>query len=89
MKIQRYKFLLLLLLVMVGRIDANANEVLLVAEVSLDDAVKQVLDGNRLLDAETKNIEDRKTHVIKVLTEDGRVQKHKIDAETGKRLGKN
>ena len=71
---------------MVGRVDAN--EELLLAEVSLDDAVKQVLDGNRLLDAETKNIDDREVHVIKVLTEDGRVQNHKIDAETGRRLGK-
>ena len=85
MKIQRYK-ILLFLFAMVGQVDAN--EFLLLAEVSLDDAVKQVLNGNRLLDAETKSIDDRKTHVIKVLTEDGRVQKHKIDAETGERLGK-
>ena len=66
----------------------RSSEVLLLAELSLDQAVKKVVKGNRLLDAETKSIDDRKVHVIKVLTEDGRVKKHKIDAETGQSLGK-
>ena len=77
-----------ILLLIAGMNVANANDFLILAEVSLDDAVKQVINGNRLLDAETQLIDDRKIHVIKVLTEDGRVQKHKIDAESGKRLGK-
>ncbi len=86
MKAQPYKIVFLLLIIMIGQV--RADEVLLLAQVSLDDAVKQVVNGNRLLDAETQSIGDRQVHVIKVLTDDGRVQKHKIDAETGKRMGK-
>lgn len=86
MRIQRLKNLALIVLFMFG--SAHASEVLLLAELSLDQAVKKVVKGNRLLDAETKSIDDRKVHVIKVLTEDGRVKKHKIDAETGQSLGK-
>lgn len=83
---QCFRIIILLATVMVGPV--HADMALMLAELSLDDAVKQVIDGNRLLDAETKYIDDREVHVIKVLTEDGRVQKHKVDAQTGERLGK-
>lgn len=86
MKSQGYKSVLYLLLALFGQV--HATESLVLTQVSLDDAVKMVINGNRLLDAATENINDQEIHVIKVLTEDGRVQKHKINVQTGKRMDK-
>ena len=60
------------------------------AMISLDDATKQVRQDSRIkvLGAKTETIEDRKVHVIKILTPDGRIQYQRIDAETGRFLGK-
>jgi hypothetical protein len=55
------------------------------SNISLDQATKQVIDneGNiRVLGAETEIIDGKEVHVIKVLTQDGRIQHYKIDAET-------
>ncbi|WP_404360073.1 PepSY domain-containing protein [Methylotuvimicrobium sp. KM1] len=63
---------------------------LMVAMVSLDEATKQVRQDSRVkvLGAKTESIEDRKVHVIKILTPDGRIQYQRIDAETGRLLGR-
>ena len=62
----------------------------MVAMVSLDEATKQVRQDSRVkvLGAKTESIEDRKVHVIKILTPDGRIQYQHIDAETGRLLGR-
>ncbi|MGD7033715.1 PepSY domain-containing protein [Methylotuvimicrobium buryatense] len=62
----------------------------MVAMVSLDEATKQVRQDGRVkvLGAKTESIEDRKVHVIKILTPDGRIQYQRIDAETGRLLGR-
>ena len=62
----------------------------MVAMVSLDEATKQVRQDSRVkvLGAKTESIEDRKVHVIKILTPDGRIQYQRIDAETGRLLGR-
>lgn len=62
---------------------------LLLARISLDQATKQVIGNgkNRVLGAQTINIDGRDVHVIKVLTPDGRIHHYKIDAETGAVLG--
>ena len=54
--------------------------------LSLDEATKTILEQNKskVLAAKTISIEGKKVHVIKVLTDDGRVQHFKIDAETGR-----
>lgn len=60
------------------------------AMVSLDEATKHVRQDsrNKVLGAKTETIEDRKVHVIKILTPDGRIQHLRIDAETGRSLGR-
>jgi uncharacterized membrane protein YkoI len=62
-----------------------ADEELLIARVSLDEATKQIIEGtyNKVLGAQTEVIDGKEVHVIKVLTPDGRIQFFKIDAETG------
>ena len=52
--------------------------------ISLDQATKQVIENEsdiRVLGAETEIIDGKEVHVIKVLTQDGRIQHYKIDAE--------
>lgn len=62
----------------------------MVGMVSLDEATKQVRQDSKVkvLGAKTESIEDRKVHVIKILTPDGRIQYQRIDAETGRLLGR-
>lgn len=66
-----------------------AENNLLLAEISLDEATKQIIEGtkNRVLGATTEIIDGREVYVIKVLTPDGRIQYYKIDAETGELIG--
>lgn len=54
--------------------------------LTLDQATKKIIESNnsKVLDAKTELIEDRDVHFIKVLTQDGRVQYIKVDADTGK-----
>lgn len=56
--------------------------------VSLDDATKKIIaeSGSKVLGAKTESIDGKTMHVIKVLTEDGRVQHLKVDASTGKTI---
>jgi uncharacterized membrane protein YkoI len=76
---------------------ANINQVHaedILAQVSLDEAAKKIIEGNglKVLGAKTEIIDGKEVHVIKVLTDDGRIQKQKVDAQTGKILlpvGKN
>ena len=79
-----YKNILLLYLFTGLCLADNKFEIIL-AQVDLDTAAKKATAGNekRLLDAKTIIIDDRETHVIKVLTKGGRVQSIRIDAETG------
>ncbi len=64
---------------------ALADDQLLLAQVSLNDATKQIIEGtyNKVLGAQTETIDGKEVHVIKVLTPDGRIQFFRIDAETG------
>ncbi|MFA6051431.1 MAG: PepSY domain-containing protein [Methylobacter sp.] len=66
-----------------------AENNLLLAGISLDEATKQIIEGtkNRVLGATTEIIDGREVYVIKVLTPDGRIQYYKIDAETGELIG--
>jgi uncharacterized membrane protein YkoI len=54
----------------------------------LDSTVARVRKqtGGRVLAAETRFIEERPVHVIRVLTPDGKVRIFQIDAATGKQL---
>jgi uncharacterized membrane protein YkoI len=55
--------------------------------VSLDSAVDGARQsGGRVLSAETVSEDGRRIHVIKILTDDGRVRSVAIDAATGQRL---
>lgn len=53
--------------------------------VSLDEATKKVMTEftSKVLGAKTEEVEGQLLHVIKILTEDGRVQHLKVDASTG------
>ncbi len=54
-------------------------------EMSLEQATKQVVSGaaGRVLSAKTEDIDGKKMHVIKILTEDGRIQQQIVDAQSG------
>ncbi len=56
---------------------------------SLDSAVAAARErtGGRVLSAETRQEKGRPVHYIRLLTPDGRVQRVRIDARSGRRLG--
>ncbi|WP_078118902.1 PepSY domain-containing protein [Thiosocius teredinicola] len=53
---------------------------------SLDQAVEEARDRypGRVLSAETKNRGGRESHKIRILTNDGRVKRLNVDAESGR-----
>ena len=55
---------------------------------SLDSAVSQARKrtGGRVLSAETRRIDGRPAHVVRILTKDGKVLRRMTDAETGRVL---
>ncbi len=54
----------------------------------LDSAVSRIRSrtGGRVLSAETKKRDGGAVHIIRILTKDGKVQRHKVDAATGRSL---
>ncbi len=66
------------------------SDLLVLAKVSVDEAARKVADDkkSRVLGAKTEVIKGREVHVIKTLSDEGRVQNEKVDAETGKPLDK-
>lgn len=69
----------------------SATDYLLLAKVTVDEAVRNVSKNqkNRVLGAKTELIEGREVHVIKTLSKKGRIRNRRVDAETGKALKKN
>ncbi|MDD2723540.1 MAG: hypothetical protein PHH59_05880 [Methylovulum sp.] len=69
--------------------DGNINPLPAAQTISLERAANQVIqdEHNRLLGAETEQIDDKSVHVIKVLTEQGHIRHYKFDAVTGQLLG--
>jgi hypothetical protein len=53
--------------------------------LSLDQATQKIIEElkTKVLGAKTESIDGKIVHIIKVLTEDGRVQHLKVDAESG------
>ena len=58
------------------------------AALSLDQATKKIIqqqqNKSKILGAKTELVGGKEVHVIKVLTEDGRIQHLKVDADSGK-----
>ena len=56
---------------------------------SLDSTVSRLRErtGGRVLSAETRDMDGRPTHFVRILTPDGKVQRIKVDAGSGRRLG--
>jgi hypothetical protein len=56
--------------------------------VSLDEAVSIVRKryGGRVINARTSNDNGRKVHVIKILSDEGRVREVRVDAQSGNLL---
>lgn len=54
---------------------------------SLDNAVNRIRKetNSRVLSAETRSVDGRRVHVIRVLTEDGRVKRLRVDADNDRR----
>ena len=52
----------------------------------LDRAVSKIRKktGGRVLSAETKRGNGKDVHVIRILTKDGKVKRHRVDAATGR-----
>jgi len=69
--------------------DGNIISVPATQTISLEKAANQVIQDqhNRVLGAETEQIDDKSIHVIKVLTEQGHIRHFKFDADTGQLLG--
>ena len=69
---------------------AVADQIYL-AKVSVDEAARNVNKDrrSRVLGARTKIIDGREVHVIKTLSDKGRIKNRRVDAETGKTLKKN
>lgn len=57
---------------------------------SLDSAVSRARQrsNGRVLSAETREVDGRPVHYIRLLTPDGRVKRVRIDARSGRRLGR-
>lgn len=53
---------------------------------SLDSAVSRARErtGGRVLSAETRQVDGRATHFVRILTEDGKVRRLRVDAATGR-----
>ncbi len=64
----------------------SADNELVLAALSLDQATKNVIEAkkSKVLGAKTEMIAGKEIHVIKILTKDGHVQYLKVDAESGK-----
>ena len=58
------------------------------AALSLDQATKKIIQQNKskILSAKTEVINGKNVHVIKILTQDGRIQYLKVDADSGKNI---
>ena len=86
------KILQLLMLFVTAQIAfAEADlDSLMLAQISSDDAARRVVRGTeRVLDVKKVMIDGREVYVIKVLDPGkGRVRHQKVDAESGKVLGK-
>ena len=56
--------------------------------ISLDRAVSQVRQqtGGRVLSAETRQQNGRPVHHIRILSEQGKVLRYRVDARSGKRI---
>lgn len=62
---------------------ASAEKQMSFSALTLEQASKQVMGENKLLDARTEEIEGKQIHVIKILSAGGRVKYLRVDAETG------
>jgi len=53
---------------------------------SLDSVVSRARErtGGRVLSAETRQVDGRPTHFVRILTKDGKVRRLRVDAETGR-----
>jgi uncharacterized membrane protein YkoI len=65
---------------------AFAGKEIIFSVVSLDQATKIIIKGNKnkVLSAKSEVKDGKKIHVIKILSQDGRVQSLKVDADTGR-----
>lgn len=65
---------------------AFASKEFIFSVLTLDQATKEIIKGNenKVLSAKSEVKDGKTVHVIKVLSQDGRVQSLKVDAETGK-----
>lgn len=68
--------------------EVNAIPEAIPQAISLETAANQLIkdENNRVLGAETEQMDDKSIHVIKVLTEQGRIRHFKFDAQTGQLL---
>ena len=56
---------------------------------SLDGTVSRLRErtGGRVLSAETRQLDGRPTHFVRILTPDGKVRRIRVDARSGRRVG--
>jgi uncharacterized membrane protein YkoI len=68
--------------------EVNTNPEAIPQAISLETAANQLIkdEHNRVLGAETERVDDKSIHVIKVLTQPGRIRHFKFDAQTGQLL---
>lgn len=81
-----HTFIKVLLLTFCLAQTAFAGKEIFFSVVSLDQATKLIIKGNKnkVLSAKSEVKDGKKIHVIKILSQDGRVQSLKVDADTGR-----
>ncbi len=81
-------FLILVLLSLFMAQTGFAGTVPFVALVTLDEAVRNVMQQgqNKVLATRTETIAGKRVYIIKVLTPKGRIQHIKIDAQSGRTI---
>jgi hypothetical protein len=84
-------FSLIWFLVVIATPGFAVADQLYLAKVSVDEAARNVNKDrrSRVLGARTKIIDGREVHVIKTLSDKGRIKNRRVDAETGKTLKRN
>jgi uncharacterized membrane protein YkoI len=85
-RISRRMLILLALILIAGM----AESAMAKGKITRDQAVERVRSqmNGRVISAETRNWEGREVHNIRILSDDGRVKRIRIDSETGRQIEK-
>ncbi len=82
----KYIVVIVIALTVCGQTRADCHRRTITTEASLEQVTRQVINSHyasRILSARTEDLDGKKVHVIKMLTQDGRIQQQTFAADTG------